>query len=65
MFMWEKSWRFVDPTIWNPLVPGELEDIIQGRINGLVTIGLNVQLKIYAYIIGCTNPCVAWVRLQT
>jgi hypothetical protein len=48
MLMWENSWRFVDLTIWNPLVPGELEDIIQRRINGLITIGLNVQLKIYA-----------------
>lgn len=63
--MWENSWRFVDLAIQNPLVLGELEDIIQGRINDLITVGLNVCPKIYAWIIDCTNPCVAWVRLET
>jgi hypothetical protein len=65
MLMWENSWWFVDPAIRNPLVPQEPKDIIQGQINGLITVGLNVCPKFYARIVDCTNPCVAWVRLET
>jgi hypothetical protein len=46
-------------------VPGKPKDIVQGRITSLTTIGLNAHLEVYAWIIDCTNPYVAWVRLQT
>jgi hypothetical protein len=60
--MWENSWRFVDPTIQNPLEP---KDIVQGQIISLTTIGLNVHLEVYVWIIDCTDPHVAWGRFQT
>jgi hypothetical protein len=65
MFMRETSWRIVDPTIKNPLVLGEPKDIVQRQIISLTTIGLNVRLEVYVWIVDCTDPHVAWVRLQT
>jgi hypothetical protein len=65
MFMWKNSWQFVDFAIWNPYILGEPNDIVQGWIIGLTTMGLNVRLEVYAWITNCTNICVAWVRFQT
>jgi hypothetical protein len=63
--MLEISWWFVGCAIWDPFVLRKPKDIVQGWIIGLTTIRLNVCPKVYAWIIDCIDPHVAWVRLQT
>lgn len=48
-----------------PLVPWELENIVQIWIIGLTTIGLNVCLEVNAWITNCVVLHVVWLKFLT
>ncbi|OAE29483.1 hypothetical protein AXG93_1433s1010 [Marchantia polymorpha subsp. ruderalis] len=61
----ENSWRFTDPKVDDEIrSDDEGDDISQGKIRALATIGLSLQDEIFPIIAECTNPRDAWVRLQ-
>lgn len=64
ILMRENTWRFTDPQVYDEIRSGEADDISQGRIRALATIGLSLRDEIFPIIADCTDPRDAWVRLQ-
>lgn len=64
ILMRENSWGFTDPKVDDEIRSDEEDEISQGKIRALATIGLSLQDKIFTIIANCTDPRDAWVRLQ-